>query len=377
MCAALYVLAAASPVLAAGTAITDNTIEANAAGLNIEFQLSQGVPFRIALHDSPPRLAVELDGPTTPGALHGSVRTQALANGGLRLETDLPGPMAVERAVMSVVPHGPGTRLAVRLRRVSSADFAALVIPEPSTAPVKRPTGPARRLVVALDPGHGGHDPGATHGRLHEADLVLSFARELKEDLLRTTDFDVVLTRTQDRFVPLHERLAIARRAGADAFLSLHADGIARGSASGATIFTHAERASNPVSARLARAHRRSELLGGVDLSGQSDALAVALMDLARQDTAHRSHDLADALVGAMDTAEIPLYKHPRQRADFVVLRAPDMPSALVELGFLSEAADRGRLSDPGWRARMAAALRRGLLDWTRQDAALAALRLR
>ena len=106
--------------------------------------------------------------------------------------------------------------------------------------------------------------------------------------------------------------------------------------------------------------------------------MAVALSELARRDTAYRSADLADTLVQAMEDGGIPLYKHPRQSADFVVLRAPDMPSVLVELGFLSEAEDRARISDPAWRARMAAALRKGLLRWSdHDDAALAALRRR
>ncbi|MEM1362729.1 MAG: N-acetylmuramoyl-L-alanine amidase [Pseudomonadota bacterium] len=356
--------------------LTEADIRSAETGIDLELGLTRGVPFRIALYDGPPRLAVFFG-----GAVHSQTDEEdfvlANENGETRLLRPLPSPMAVERAAMTVALDG-SARLSLRLRRVSRADFKQIAqpAPEPEQGLPTVQEQPSR-LTVALDPGHGGHDPGATHGQIHESDLVLSFARELKEDLLRTTDFDVVLTRNEDRFVPLKERIGIAQETGADVFISLHADGIPRGSASGATVFTHGERASTPISERLAREHHRDALLAGVDLSGAGDALAVALMDLARQDSAHRSLDLADQLVSEMARADIPLYKHPRQQADFVVLRAPDIPAVLVELGFLSEPADRERLADPAWRAKMALALRRGLLKWTKSDAALAALRLR
>lgn len=356
--------------------LTKAEIRNAATGIDVELALSRGVPFRIALYDGPPRLAVHV-GSTLQAETPPDGFILRHEDGETRLMRSLPSPMAVERAAMTLDLNG-SARLTIRLRRVSRADFALIAQPAPELDQVALPVQETpSRLTVALDPGHGGHDPGATHGQIHEADLVLSFARELKEDLLRTTDFDVVLTRNEDRFVPLKKRISIAQAAGADVFVSLHADGIPRGSASGATVFTHGERASNPISERLAQEHRRDALLAGVDLSGSGDALAVALMDLARQDSSYRSLDLADQLVSEMARADIPLYKHPRQQADFVVLRAPDIPAVLVELGFLSEPADRKRLADPAWRAKMALALRRGLMEWTKSDAALAALRLK
>jgi N-acetylmuramoyl-L-alanine amidase len=229
-------------------------------------------------------------------------------------------------------------------------------------------------LVVVLDPGHGGLDPGAEHEGGTEAALMLTFARELKEVLVRDGRFAVVLTRDEDVFVPLETRTSIARDADADIFLSLHADALAEGEATGATLYTLDETATDAASAALAERHNRDDLLAGIDLSDQDDLVAEVLMDMARTETMPRTDRLAEAIVGAIRAAEIRMHRNPRQMGGFSVLKSPDIPSVLLELGFLSSARDYSRLVDPAWRGKMAEAIRVALVDWAKGETALRGL---
>jgi N-acetylmuramoyl-L-alanine amidase len=238
---------------------------------------------------------------------------------------------------------------------------------------MRRQTGD-RKLRVVLDPGHGGIDPGAQHEGHDEADLMLTFARELQEILVLSGRYEVTLTRTEDVFVPLQTRVSLARAAQADVFLSLHADALSKGRATGTTVYTLSETASDEASAQLAERHDRDDLLAGVDLADQDDVIAGVLMDLARRETGPRAERLADRLVEAIEAATGNLYKKPRMAAGFSVLKAPDIPSVLIEVGFMSNPRDLASLTDPDWRARAA----RGILDaldaWTIEDAAEARL---
>jgi N-acetylmuramoyl-L-alanine amidase len=229
-------------------------------------------------------------------------------------------------------------------------------------------------VVVVLDPGHGGVDPGAVRGDHTEADLVLTFARELAEALRRTGRVEVVLTRQADVFVPLPTRVTLARAAGADAFISVHADAVAEGRARGATVYTLSETASDAASAALAEQHDRADILQGVDLSAADDVVAGVLVDLARVETAPRADALADGLVAGIGAAGLRLHRRPRGEAGFTVLRAADIPSVLLEIGFMSEPADLEDIVDPEWRAEMQAAIVESVLDWAETDAMRATL---
>ncbi|MDR0809693.1 MAG: N-acetylmuramoyl-L-alanine amidase, partial [Gemmobacter sp.] len=157
-------------------------------------------------------------------------------------------------------------------------------------------------------------------------------------------------------------------------FLSLHADALAEGEARGATVYTLSDEATDQAARTLAERHDRADLLAGVDLTDQDDQVAGVLMDMARTETAPRVARLAGALEAAIREAGLPMHPHAQQQAGFSVLKSPDIPSALVELGFLSSARDLARLRDPGWRAKMAGAITAGLRAWAVQDAALAGL---
>ncbi len=361
---------------------------AEGPGLRLDLALSQPVPWRVRVLDNPPRLILDtrevdwtgvetLARPAPVVALRGG----PFRSGWSRLVIELAGPMLADRTAMETA--AAGATVSLHLAPAAPDAFAREAArPEPADwalpAAADLPPAPARGdgpVVVVLDPGHGGIDPGAERDGRKEADLVLSFARELKELLLRDGRFRVVMTREDDVFVPLETRISVARKAGAHVFLSLHADAISEGEAQGATVYTLSDEASDAASAALAERHDRDDLLAGVDLSGQDDVVAGILMDMARTETEPRTARLAAALVTAVKAAKIRMHRHPHQEAGFSVLKSPDIPSVLLELGFLSSARDLKRLTDPEWRARMTAALRDGLVAWADEDQALRALR--
>jgi N-acetylmuramoyl-L-alanine amidase len=387
----VFMLALALPAAAqelSGLARLDplrSSLVATREGVLLRFTLSQPVPWRLRLLDDPPRLVIdtrEVDW-TGVGALAlpagvRDLRAGRFRPGWSRLVLDLAGPQRVLRAEMDT---GQPTRIELVLAPTDMDRFAAeaarpdlpeWALPEAAelVAPVPEGGGP---LVVVLDPGHGGIDPGAERVGKSEAALVLAFARELKEALVRDGRFTVVLTREEDVFVPLETRTSVAREAGADIFLSLHADALAEGDAQGATVYTLAEEASDAASAALAERHDRDDLLAGVDLSDQDDVVAEVLMDMARTETMPRTERLAEAMVAAIKAADIRMHRRPRQAGGFSVLKTPDIPSVLLELGFLSSDRDFRRLSDPDWRGRLVGAIRQALVAWADEDATLRA----
>lgn len=356
-------------------------------GVDIRFSLSQPVPWRVRFRADPPRLVLdvrEVDWTGVASVLLGSDHVTALRAGVFRpgwsrLVMELSGPMALSLAEMSTQND---TKLALRLDPTSPEAFAAAAAqPElpgwgmPNVTDLAKP--PARipgRWIVVLDPGHGGIDPGAERDGQTEADLVLRFAREFKEVLLRDGRFQVVMTRDDDYFVPLETRISIARAASADLFLSLHADALSEGEAVGVTLYSLSDEASDAASAALAERHDRDDLLSGVDLTAQDDLVAKVLMDMARTETGPKIDRLATALEGAIKEAGLLMHRRPHQVGGFSVLKSPDIPSMLIELGFMSSAADMARLNDAGWRATMAEALRKGVVAWAEGEAALGSL---
>lgn len=260
-------------------------------------------------------------------------------------------------------------------RRVRHALAVALVAIASITAPVAADDAPTRDapIRVVLDPGHGGPDPGAEHGGISEAELVLLFAEELRDALVQDGRFAVTLTREDDVFVSLEERISTAHDARAEVFLSLHADAVDEGRARGATIYTLSKGAEGKAGRTLLDRHARDDLLAGIDLAGHDDALAGVLMSMARAELAPRTRRLADALEARIRGADIRMHRHPQQGAGFSVLKLPDVPSILLELGFLSSDTDRALLVLPVWRARMIEAIRLALLDWHAGEGARAA----
>lgn len=357
-------------------------------GLKLELALTQGVPFRVYTLDEPQRLVLdfrEIDwtGVTSDVLLNADrasgVRFGTFRPGWSRMVLDLAGPMAPEAVEMKVDPTSGKARLRVDMAPVDQVSFIAgsgaphdprWDLPAPAQVAQRQARGDGP-LVVVLDPGHGGIDPGAEREGKAEKDLMLAFAKQLKEILLRSGRFQVVLTRENDEFVSLERRIAIAHEAGAHVFLSLHADALSEGQAQGATLHLLRDSASDEATQQLAERHDRDDILSGVDLRGQDDVVAGILMDLARQETQPRAERLARGMITGFRTANVPVNTRPLRFASFSVLKSADIPSILLEVGFMSNARDLKNLGNPNWRLEMAVAIRDSLRKWMTEDAAL------
>lgn len=374
-------VAAPAPALAdaAGSLLREGWF---ARRLAVEIALDRPVPFRVFTLDDPPRLVLDFAGLDWTGfdprdirrdGGDAPVRVGRIGPGWSRLVLDLAAPQALETAEM--LPDGDGARLRVALRRVSAEAFAAASGPPPGVWPAGGQPRPGVRgagdVTVAIDPGHGGIDPGAVRDGAEEKTLVLAVGRALR-DALVARGFRVLLTRDGDDLLPLAGRVAAARQAGADAFLSLHLNAEADPRVAGAIAFTRADRGSSPEAAARAAAENAVDALAGLDAVEPGDPVLSVLAGVARVETDARSAVLADALVAALRPVAT-VWTAPRQAASFEVLRAPDMPSVLLELGFLSNPDDRAALQSPAWRATASEALAAGLEDWLARDAALAA----
>ncbi|WP_422029075.1 N-acetylmuramoyl-L-alanine amidase [Roseovarius sp.] len=362
-------------------------------GLRVRLGLSQGVPFRVFTLDEPARLVMdfrEVDwrgvDPKLVDWADGAkaVRMGTFRPGWSRMVVDMAGPFAVETTEAKTDPASGSVQIEVVLREVPEEDFARTAgaaplpgwdIDQPGLPAVKqaRQTG-EEKLLVVLDPGHGGIDPGAENDGDNEKELMLRFAKELRDELLRAGGFDVALTREEDKFVSLERRVAIAHKLEADVFISLHADALSEGRATGATVYTLSDSASDKASAALAERHNRANILAGVDLTESDDVVADVLMDLARMETQPRADQLARAVRLGIKEQGIALNTRPLRSAGFSVLKSPDIPSILIELGFLSSRSDLDHLRDPVWRAAMAAGIRDALEAWRIADAAAAKL---
>ncbi|KIT14691.1 N-acetylmuramoyl-L-alanine amidase family protein [Jannaschia aquimarina] len=363
---AVLALLLAAPATGGVIDTVETRIDVRRDRAEVKLVLSSAVPWRVGTLADPWRLALDLDGGDFAGlgadALGEGVRWGVVGPDRMRLIVDLPGPMRVTEAAMS---SADGT---IRVTVTADADAQAS-LPEESADLDTPPSTREGPLLIALDPGHGGIDPGAQRGLTTEADLMLRFSQEAAA-ALRRSGHDVVFTRERDEFVSLRGRVNIARAAGADLLISLHADAIESGDASGATIYTHATQDEDALTQELTARQARDDLLMGVVLEGQGDRVAQILVDLALLDTAPRADAFADALAGAIEAAGLPLHKRPRLGADFTVLKSPDIPAVLLELGFMSDPRDLANLRNPVWRRQMADALARAVDTWAVADRA-------
>jgi N-acetylmuramoyl-L-alanine amidase len=235
------------------------------------------------------------------------------------------------------------------------------VTPLPQAArPAARSPEPVH--VVALDAGHGGVDPGTIGiGGIFEKNITLPTAFELRRQLEAGGHYKVVLTRNEDIFVPLRERVAIARAAGAELFISIHADSIRDKNQRGASIYTLSETASDSEAAALAAKENRADIIAGVNLAHENKEVTSILIDLAQRESMNRSATLASLLVDDLGRQIHLIPVKPHRFAGFAVLKAPDIPSVLIELGYLSNAGDEALLTQPRQRAQVAAAIRHAI----------------
>jgi N-acetylmuramoyl-L-alanine amidase len=292
--------------------------------------------------------------------------------GGSRIVFDLTGPARIANSYVLEAANGQPPRLVLELEQVDRTTFvqslAAEARPElrpaisdtvgpaaPAEAPAaSRPAGPADlRPVVVIDPGHGGIDNGTQAGGPNEKELVLGFGLALRDRIEKSGKYRVVMTRTDDTFIPLADRVRFARNQSASLFVSIHADALPRGEgdAQGATIYTLSDRASDAEAERLAETENKADAIGGVNLTEEPTEVADILIDLAQRETRTFSNRFARLLMGEMRNT-VRMHKHPLKSAGFKVLKAPDVPSVLIELGYVSNKGDLEHLVSENWRSR-------------------------
>jgi N-acetylmuramoyl-L-alanine amidase len=275
---------------------------------------------------------------------------------------DLTKPVRIDKAFSVDAAAGAPARLVLDLAATDRDSFLRKIalddkVPRADVPNALKPQASADpRPLVVLDPGHGGLDTGtkAAGGQM-EKDIVLDFAQRLRDRIEKSGKYRVLMTRTDDTFVPLGDRVRIARNAGAALFVSIHADWLphVEGDAQGATVYTLSETATDSEAARLAEQENRADVIAGVDLKAEPDDVAGILIDLAQRETKTFSVQFAHRLVSQMN-AVTRLHKAPLKSAGFRVLRAPDVPSVLVELGYVSNKQDLESLLSNGWRDRTA-----------------------
>jgi N-acetylmuramoyl-L-alanine amidase len=290
-----------------------------------------------------------------------------IMQGGSRIVLDTKGPVRLDKAFTLAAADGQPARMVLDLvatdresflRNISLDSHARRSPAIKQTEAVPAESGDPRPLIV-IDPGHGGIDSGTkSSSGQDEKDVVLGFGQMLRDRLEKGGKYRVAMTRSDDTFVPLNERVRFARAHKASLFISIHADSVPRseGIATGASVYTLSDKASDAEAASLADAENKSDVIAGVDLSAEPDDVANILIDLAQRETKVFSVQFARTLIGEMK-ATTRLHAHPLKSAGFIVLKAPDVPSVLVELGYMSTKDDMAHLMSPSWRAHTADSL--------------------
>jgi N-acetylmuramoyl-L-alanine amidase len=345
----------------------------------LEVELSAPARQKVFALDNPSRIVVDVESTQMPArvvlprgaGLVKSVRSGTQPGGKLRLVLEL------DRRQATLASRMVGTQLIVDLN-IQAEPLAAAAAPVsvmPSSVdpvPVRAAHAPGdagRDIVIAIDAGHGGQDPGASGAAgTREKDVVLAIARALAKRIDAEPGMRAVLTRDEDRFIPLRERMNIARRARADLFVSVHADAIQNRSVSGSSVYVLSDRGASSEAARwLAEQENAADLKGGVSLGDKSNGLASVLMDVSQSASIGASSEAASSVLGFLDRVGT-IRKTQVQQAAFVVLKAPDIPSMLVETAFISNPGEEKKLRSPSHQAAVADAIFSGVRGYFRQS---------
>jgi N-acetylmuramoyl-L-alanine amidase len=383
--------------LHAATAVDNVRLARDANRFRLELDLSAAPSaYRILTLQAPERVVIDIDNAQLRGSLGGinltgtplrNLRSGIRDGTGLRIVVDLAQRMSAQGAVSAPTAGGPH-RLVVNLQSpgrpvTSSAKPAAVAIPAktpgakapvsaaktvatPRAAPAtvhSHPPGKLRDIVIAIDAGHGGQDPGAIGpGGDHEKHVVLAISKALAMLVDREPGYRAVLVRTGDYFLPLTKRPAIARREGADIMVSVHADAFDRKTANGASVYALSQRGATSETAKyLADRENRADLIGGsVALNDKDPVLAGVILDLSMTATLNHSLQLGDQVLKSMAGVGR-LHNSRVEQAGFVVLKSPDMPSILVETGFISNPEEARKLRNPAHQKRLAGAIFTGV----------------
>ncbi len=332
-------------------------------------------PYRVVV--DLPQVAFKLPGNTGESGrgLIKAFRYGLIMEGGSRIVLDVTAPVRIDKAFTLAASDGQPARLVLDLTPTDRQSFLRNM--ELTARPVvHRQHIPLRgdvaagdndpRPLIVIDPGHGGIDSG-TKGLdgQDEKDIALAFGLKLRDDLLATDKYRVAMTRSDDTFIPLQERVRFARKHKASLFISIHCNSLPRreGQGEGATIYTLSDHASDAEAAKLAEKENKSDVIAGVDLSAQPGDVANILIDLAQRETKTFSMQFARTLAHELKPT-VPLHLKPVKSAGFVVLKAPDIPSVLVELGYMTTRSDLRHLTSPVWRAHTAEVMVQAVNDF-------------
>jgi N-acetylmuramoyl-L-alanine amidase len=405
----------AGDVFAAGALVSDVRVGQHGERTRIVLELDSAIKFDVFTLPEPYRVVLnlpEVDWTIDPHALPENkgllerMRYGLFTPGTSRMVLDVKGPVDVHKSFLLKPIEGKHWRLVLDLGPTSETEFlealaakrakdrtdlAALIAsssqttemasantsPQPPSAsspspmhlqsqlrvppiPPRRPAIPGKH-VIAIDPGHGGIDPGTIgYGKTYEKNVTLALGLDLKKALEATGRYRVVMTRDRDIFHRLRDRVSIARDAGAELFISVHADSVANPKTRGLSIYTLSETASDKEAGKLAAKENKSDLIAGIDLSTESMDVTNILLDLAQRETMNQSAMVAKDIVKEL-RREIQLLRNTHRFAGFAVLKAPDMPSVLVEAGFLSNRQDERNLLNKKYRKGLADAITRGV----------------
>lgn len=386
--AALLLLSgpALPPSAGAEPAVSEVRISRIAGLTRISIGLSDAVQFRAYVLGAPYRVIVDLppvDWQLGRGARVDNPPVTAWRYGGIgkdvrRIVFDVDRPVRIQKT-FALPPRDKAQewRLVIDLERISKDEFDRILREQRGKLPDYTAPGDEARAgqkarsdapLLVIDPGHGGIDPGAAgKGGTLEKDIVLLVAREVRDKIWTSGRYRVLMTRGADYYIPLRQRFEIARSAGADLFISLHADSSPFRSTRGLSIYTLSNQASDEEAAALARRENKSDAVAGIDLSANSDRVAGILIDLAQRRSMHNANVFAEALVQEM-RGKIAMVPRPHRSAGFAVLKAPDVPSVLIELGHISNPKEEHMLRDPAHRRLLADRVLRGVDRYFRQS---------
>ncbi|MDH5773158.1 MAG: N-acetylmuramoyl-L-alanine amidase [Rhodospirillaceae bacterium] len=351
----------------------------------VEFSIfTLPAPYRVVINLPEVKWGMPSGGAVANGALKNSLmssyRYGLFTPGSSRMVIDAIGPLEVKKAFLLKPVNGSSVqhhRLVLDLVPTSETVFLESLAQRKSQAkaseaddnqvqnasipmPIKKPKSNGKKIIM-LDPGHGGVDPGTIGvSGTYEKNITLAMARDIKKAIEKSGNFQVKLTRDRDIFIRLRDRVTKARVAGADLFISIHADAIKNPKTRGLSVYTLSDKASDKEAAALARKENKADLIAGLDLSTENAEVTNILIDLAQRETMNQSAIVAQNLVKELKR-EVKLLRNTHRFAGFAVLKAPDLPSILVETGFLSNRQDERNLLNAKYRAKLAEAIAKGV----------------
>ena len=360
--------------------MTNAVITSDNGHTKFEADITNPVGFSVTAQTNPNRVVIELPrmafdlpkgaGQNVAGVIS-AFRFAAIDKRRSRIIIETKKPVVINTSSIKAGHGGQPTHITVDLIETSQEGYADTLARDNGDAPPVETAAltsagegqgaELRKMVIALDPGHGGQDPGASsQSETHEKDVVLAYALALKQALLNTGRYDVVMTRDADKFVRLQDRVKLARDKKADLFIAIHADTLDDPDVRGTTVYTVSDQASDAEAGALAQKENRADVIAGMDLGKQTDEVSNVLINLAQRESKNQAMFFAKKAIAEIKPIT-EMTSKPIRSAGFVVLKAPDVPSVLVELGYLSNKQDEAMLVSPEWRHKMALAMTKSI----------------